>query len=183
MGCPACVTLHCRRPIDMASPEMSCGGKPYAAAPGIPASPLGIVAQYCLDLLINRDPRLVTPDREGEAMSRVSATLMSRMPPNSGLRFVDLFPAERHVLATTVMGPPPSPPTGYFSRLRCKWPSRANAPFYAVRTSSPKHRIPGCRRSSAVNAQTSQSELSLADAMHQLDAGDRERRIPEPLEP
>src|SRR5258708_24237649 len=69
-----------------------------------------------------------------------------------------------------------------FRRLRCKWPSRANAPFYAVRTSSPKHRIPGCRRSSAVNAQTSQSELSLADAMHQLDAGDRDRRIPEPLE-
>jgi transposase InsO family protein len=40
-----------------------------------------------------------------------------------------------------------------FRRLRCKWPSRANAPFYAVRTSSPKHRIPGCGRSSAVNAQ------------------------------
>src|SRR6266481_798880 len=66
--------------------------------------------------------------------------------------------------------------------LRCKWPSRANAPFYAVRTSSPKHRIPGCRRSSVSNAQTSQSELSLVDAMHQLDAGDRDRRIPEPLE-
>jgi hypothetical protein len=66
--------------------------------------------------------------------------------------------------------------------LRCKWPSRANAPFYAVRASSPKHRIPGCGRSSAVNAQTSQSELSLADAMHQLDAGDRDRRIPESFE-
>src|SRR5258708_2819339 len=67
-------------------------------------------------------------------------------------------------------------------RLWCKWPSRANAPLYAVQTSSPKHRVPDCRRSSALNGQTPQSELSLADAMHQLDAGDRDRRIPEPLE-
>src|SRR6266851_8487275 len=66
--------------------------------------------------------------------------------------------------------------------LWCKWPSRANASFYAVQTSSPKHRVPDCRRNSALNAQTPQSELSLADAMHQLDAGDRDRRIPEPLE-
>src|SRR5258708_3295456 len=58
----------------------------------------------------------------------------------------------------------------------------SNAPFYAVQTSSPKHRVPDCRRSSALNAQTPQSELSLADAMHQLDAGDRDRRIPEVLE-
>src|SRR5258708_31137270 len=67
-------------------------------------------------------------------------------------------------------------------RLWCKWPSRANAPLYAVQTSSPKHRVPDCRRSSALNGQTPQSELSLADAMHQLDAGDRDRGIPEPLE-
>src|SRR6266851_527479 len=66
--------------------------------------------------------------------------------------------------------------------LWCKLAGRANAPCCAAQTSSPKHRVPDCRRSSAVNAQTSQSELSLADAMHQLDAGDRDRRIPEPLE-
>ena len=45
-----------------------------------------------------------------------------------------------------------------------------------------KHRVPDCRCSSALNAQTSQSELSPADAVHQLDAGDRDRRIPESLE-
>src|SRR5260370_34006451 len=66
--------------------------------------------------------------------------------------------------------------------LWCKWSSRANAPFYAVQTTSPKHRVPDCRRSSALNGQTPQSELSLADAMHQLDARNRDRRIPEPLE-
>jgi hypothetical protein len=33
-----------------------------------------------------------------------------------------------------------------------------------------------------LDAQTSQSELSLPDAVQQLDAGDRDRRIPEPLE-
>jgi hypothetical protein len=33
-----------------------------------------------------------------------------------------------------------------------------------------------------LNAQTSVSELSLADAMHQLDASDGGRRIAEPLE-
>src|SRR5260370_19404267 len=66
--------------------------------------------------------------------------------------------------------------------LWCKWPSRANAPFYAVQTLSPKYRVPDCMRSSALNAQTPQSELSLADAMHQLDAGNRGRRILEVLE-
>jgi hypothetical protein len=48
---------------------------------------------------------------------------------------------------------------------------------------SPKRRVPDCRRSSALNAQTPQSDLSLADAMHQLDAGDRDRRIPGHLKP
>jgi len=33
-----------------------------------------------------------------------------------------------------------------------------------------------------VNTQTSQCELTFADAMHQLDAGNGDRRIPEPLE-
>src|SRR5260221_2112245 len=69
-----------------------------------------------------------------------------------------------------------------FPRLWCKLAGRANAPCCAAQTSSPKHRVPDCRRSSALNAQTPQSELSLADAMHQLDARNRDRRIPEPLE-
>ena len=38
-------------------------------------------------------------------------------------------------------------------------------PFAAVETSSPKHRVPDLRRSLALNAQTSQSELSLPDAV------------------
>ena len=38
-------------------------------------------------------------------------------------------------------------------------------PVAAVETSSPKHRVPDLRRSSALNAQTSQSELSLPDAV------------------
>ena len=33
-----------------------------------------------------------------------------------------------------------------------------------------------------MNTQTPQAKLSLADAMHQLNAGDRDRRIPENLE-
>jgi hypothetical protein len=35
----------------------------------------------------------------------------------------------------------------------------------------------------ALNAQTCQIELSLADAMHQIDVGDRDRRISNPLTP
>jgi transposase-like protein len=61
-------------------------------------------------------------------------------------------------------------------------PPRSKAPYCGMQTSRPKHRVPDCRRSSALNAQTPQPELSLADPMHQLDAGDRERRILEPLE-
>jgi hypothetical protein len=53
-------------------------------------------------------------------------------------------------------------------------------PFAAVETSSPKHRVPDLRRSLALNA--SQSELSLPDAVQELDAGDRYRRIPKFLE-
>ena len=62
------------------------------------------------------------------------------------------------------------------------FPARASAPCCAGQTSSLKHRIPDCRRNSALATETSQCELSLADAMHQLDAGDRDRRIHEPLE-
>ena len=61
-------------------------------------------------------------------------------------------------------------------------PGRAN--FSVLRGfSSPKHRIPDCRRDSALNAQTSDCELAFANAMHHFDAGNRERRIPELLEP
>ena len=45
-----------------------------------------------------------------------------------------------------------------------------------------EHGIPHCRRKSALDTQTSQSELSLADAMHQFDIGDRNRRGREALE-
>jgi len=56
-------------------------------------------------------------------------------------------------------------------------------PCWPALPAGTEHRVADCRRSSTLNAQTSQSELSLADAMHQLDAGDRDRRIPEHLEP
>ena len=44
-----------------------------------------------------------------------------------------------------------------------------------------EHGIPHCRRKSTLDSQTSQSELSLADAMHQFDTGDRNRRGREAL--
>ncbi|MDB5405186.1 MAG: ykoU [Rhodospirillales bacterium] len=66
--------------------------------------------------------------------------------------------------------------------LRCKSLARASAPCCALQTSSSKHRVPDCRRNSAVHAETSQSELSLADAVHQLDTRNLDRRFPEPLE-
>jgi hypothetical protein len=43
-------------------------------------------------------------------------------------------------------------------------------------------RHPHCRLESTLDTQTSQSELSLADAMHQFDTGDRNRRGREALE-
>lgn len=46
----------------------------------------------------------------------------------------------------------------------------------------PKHCVPDCRHSSALDAQTSECELTLASAMQQLDAGDRGSRVLEPLE-
>ena len=48
--------------------------------------------------------------------------------------------------------------------------------------SGPEHCIPDCGRSSALSTKTSYSELPLVDAVHQLDAGDRDRRIMELLE-
>ena len=37
-----------------------------------------------------------------------------------------------------------------------------------------QYRIPDCGRSSALNSKTPQAELSLTDAVHQFDAGDRD---------
>jgi hypothetical protein len=45
-----------------------------------------------------------------------------------------------------------------------------------------EHCIPHCGRSSTSNAETSQPELSLADAVHQFDAGDRDRCVMELFE-
>jgi hypothetical protein len=55
-------------------------------------------------------------------------------------------------------------------------------PCCTVETSSLEHGIPHCRRKSTLDTQTPQSELSLSDAMHQFDAGDRNRRGREALE-
>ena len=86
------------------------------------------------------------------------------------------------------MGQGAKPPDRKSALSRCAlgpWAlvhSRHEQRHPAVQTSSPKDRVPDCRRSTALNAQTRQTELSLADAMHQLDAGDRDRRISESLE-
>jgi hypothetical protein len=48
--------------------------------------------------------------------------------------------------------------------------------------SGPERCIPDCGRSSTLSTETSQPELALADAVHQLDTDDRSRRITEPLE-
>ncbi len=40
-----------------------------------------------------------------------------------------------------------------------------------------QYRLPDCGRSSAVNSKTPQAELSLTDAVHQFDAGDRDHRV------
>jgi hypothetical protein len=52
----------------------------------------------------------------------------------------------------------------------------------AVSSSTPEHGTPNCGRSSASNSETSWPELPLADAVHQLDTGDRDRRMTELLE-
>src|SRR4029077_3724845 len=61
-------------------------------------------------------------------------------------------------------------------RLWCKQPAPESVLCCTVETSSLEHGIPHCRRKSTLDTQTSQSELSLADAMHQFDTGDRNRR-------
>jgi len=53
---------------------------------------------------------------------------------------------------------------------------------FGAQSSGLKHRVPDCRCSSTLNAERSQFELSLPNAVQQLDAGDRDRGICEPLE-
>src|SRR6516225_10269439 len=55
-------------------------------------------------------------------------------------------------------------------------------PEYALLSSSLEQSVPDCGHSSAMNTERSQPELPFADAVHQLDAGDRGRSIAEPLE-
>ena len=54
--------------------------------------------------------------------------------------------------------------------------------LYLSRLQAWRHGIPHCRRKSTLDTRTSQSESSLADAMHQFDTGDRNRRGREALE-
>jgi hypothetical protein len=54
---------------------------------------------------------------------------------------------------------------------------------FAALPSGSEYRVPDSGRSSALNTETAQIELSLADAVHQLNASDRDRRVAELLEP
>jgi hypothetical protein len=54
---------------------------------------------------------------------------------------------------------------------------------FAALPSGSEYRVPDSGRSSALNTKAAQVELSLADAVHQLNASDRDRRVAELLEP
>jgi hypothetical protein len=49
--------------------------------------------------------------------------------------------------------------------------------------SSSKHRVPNLKRGFASRSEFAQCELTFPDPMHELDAGDRDRRTPKSLEP
>ena len=51
-----------------------------------------------------------------------------------------------------------------------------------VETSGCQHRVPNCGCSLTLNRQTAQSEPARANAVHQFNASDRDRRVPEALE-
>ena len=53
----------------------------------------------------------------------------------------------------------------------------------AALPSHSEYRVPDPGRSSAVNTQSPQPELSFAYAVHQFNAGDRDRSVAERLEP
>ena len=67
-------------------------------------------------------------------------------------------------------------------RFWCKFSARPSDFASALRRSGRKHRVPDCGRGLARSTQPAQVELALADAMQQLDAGDRHRRAVEDLE-
>jgi hypothetical protein len=54
---------------------------------------------------------------------------------------------------------------------------------FAALLSGSEYRVPDSGRSSTLNTEAAQIELSLADAVHQLNASDRDRRVAELLEP
>ena len=56
-------------------------------------------------------------------------------------------------------------------------------PRMAAMGSSSKHRVPNLRRGFASRSEFAQCELTFPDPMHELDAGDRDRRTPKSLEP
>jgi hypothetical protein len=66
--------------------------------------------------------------------------------------------------------------------LWCKYPASTDTPCCAVPISSNQYRVADSRHGLALKAQTRQCELALADAVHQLDAGDRDRSVRKPLE-
>jgi hypothetical protein len=61
-------------------------------------------------------------------------------------------------------------------------PCFANACRFDAETSGSDHGVPNCRRSSTLRTQPAQSELSFANAMHQLDTGDRDDGVSKVLE-
>jgi hypothetical protein len=54
---------------------------------------------------------------------------------------------------------------------------------FAALPSGSEYRVPDSGRSSALDIETPQAELSFTDAVHQFIAGDRDRRVAEMLDP
>jgi hypothetical protein len=61
-------------------------------------------------------------------------------------------------------------------------PQKQMHPRCRAEISGSDHSVPNCRRSSTLRTQSAQSELSFANAMHQLDTGDRDRGVSKVLE-
>jgi hypothetical protein len=68
------------------------------------------------------------------------------------------------------------------TRLWCKYSASTDTSCCAVPISSNQYRVPDSRHGLALKAQTRKCELALADSVHQLDAGDRDRSVRKPLE-
>lgn len=71
---------------------------------------------------------------------------------------------------------------GYGEWVWCKQATRTRTSLKRRATSGPEHDVPDFGHCSAQNTETSQAELPLADAVHELNARDRGRRMPELLE-